>query len=747
MPAAAEAPFPSSATSLESHFSAAAGEALTLRPRLTESSPVLTGPSAADAGHLLAPGDHVSLDLRGNPNRHEELRVDSAGRLLVSDLPPVTASGRTLADVAAEIEGALTRQGYTTRSYLALATPEPLTVSIGGAVPRPGHLALPQGALLIDALAAAGGVSALGSLRAVTLQRAGQREVFDFVPGLLGLAPLPAAALAEGDIITVPPLGAVTGIAGAVRSPGLYELPPSGRATVRDVIRLAGGPLSGAAAADAGLERLQPAAGGGWKRSPANPQDTVSADDILFLRPSSGAEQNSVLLEGPVYNPGRRALGRTGTLADLLAHGEELRQNVWPFYGLVEHYDRSRLEKMLIAFSPRAVLAGQQDLPLGSGDRVRLFRPADFSALAPPTDAVPPTTVPEAAEIAPALDAAMIAALRGAAVTLQGAVNQPGLYPLARDIPLADLLAASGGTAERAVVALAEVRLPDVPVPPGLSQAPGFDAEPMLAATLALPVAPGAFVTIPQRRAEVTAAALTVSGAVLRPGRYDLLPGETLSSLIARAGGLAPEAYAYGAIFRRQSIARREQMTLDGATGEIARILALPEDGRDAPDPTARAALTRLLHEIATTRATGRMVVEADPEILRHSPELDLLLAPGDAIYYPRRAYGVTVMGEVQAPGEQQFRTGRTAGDYVELAGGTSAVADSGRTFVLRPNGEAAPASLSAWSNDNPPVPPGSAIVVPRDPRPFHWLEAAGSITALVSQIAFTAAALNSLSN
>ena len=66
---------------------------------------------------------------------------------------------------------------------------------------------------------------------------------------------------------------------------------------------------------------------------------------------------------------------------------------------------------------------------------------------------------------------------------------------------------------------------------------------------------------------------------------------------------------------------------------------------------------------------------------------------------------------------------------------------------MLRPNGEAAPASLTAWSGDNPPVPPGSAIVVPRDPRPFHWLEAAGSITALVSQIAFTAAALNSLSN
>lgn len=753
-PTAADTPALSSATALEAHFSAAAGEALTLRPRLMENSPVLTGPSAADGGHLLAPGDHVSLDLRGNPNRHEELRVDSAGRLLVSDLPPVAASGRTLADVAAEIDGALTRQGYTTHTYLALASPEPLTISIGGAVARPGHLALPQGALLIDALAAAGGVRPLGSLRSITLQRAGQRQVFDLVPGLLGLAPLATTPLAEGDVITVPPLGAVAGIGGGVRSPGLYELPATGQIGIGDLLRMAGGPLASAAGTGARLERLRPAVSGGWFRSPATPGEAVAAGDILLLRPAAGAEQNSVLLEGPVYNPGRRALGKTGTLADLMAGGEELRHGVWPFYGLVEHYDRTRLEKTLVAFSPRAVLAGEQDMPLRSGDRVRLFRPADFATLAAPEAVAMPqaeeplvAAEPEVTQTAAALDTAMATALRRAAVTLQGAVNQPGLYPLARDTPLADLLAATGGTAQRAEVALAEVRLPDVPPPSGLPPSAGRDTEAARAAALALPVAPGAFVTIPQRRAEVSAAALTISGAVTRPGRYDLLPGETLSSLIGRAGGLTPEAYAYGAIFRRQSVARREQMTLDGATGDIARILALPEDGKDAPDPAARAALTRLMQNIAATRATGRMVVEADPDILRHTPELDLLLAPGDAIYYPRRAYGVTVMGEVLAPGEQQFRTGRTVGDYVDLAGGASAVADSGRTFVLRPNGEAAPASLSAWSNDNPPVPPGSAIVVPRDPRPFHWLEAAGSITALVSQIAFTAAALNSLSN
>jgi protein involved in polysaccharide export with SLBB domain len=761
-PAAAADVFPSAAlTTLEAHFSLAAGEPLSLRPRLLDAAPVRVGPGSADAGHLLVPGDRVSLDLRGNPNRHEELRVDSAGRLIVSDLPPVAASGRTLADVSTEINDALTRQGYTTSTYLALAMPEPLTVSIGGAVARPGHLALPQGALLIDALAAAGGVNRLGSLRGIVLQRSGQRQVFDLVPALLGLAPLPTASLVEGDVITVPPLGVVAGIAGAVRSPGLYELPPDGRIDVGSLMRMAGGALSTAADAGARLERLRPASGGGWVRTPTGRDEAVISGDILVLRPAGGAEQNSVMLEGPVYNPGRRALEGTGTLAGLLADGGGLRQGVWPLYGLVERYDRSRLETRLIPFSPRAVLARREDLPLASGDRVRLFRPADFAGLETPDllAMLPAETAPltgnageageagenETAPLRP--DPAIVIALRRAAVKLQGAVNRPGPYPLAQDVTLGDLLTAAGGTAERAEVALAEVRLPDLPVPKGLPPTPGPADGTDLAATLALPVAPGAFVTIPQRRAEVAAAALTISGAVQRPGRYDLLPGETLSSLISRAGGLTPEAYAYGAIFRRQSVARREQMTLDGATGEIARILALPEDGKDAPDPVARAALARLMHDIGATRATGRMVVEADPAILRHTPELDLLLAPGDAIYYPRRPYGVTVMGEVQAPGEQQFRTGRSARDYVELAGGMSAVADGGRTFVLRPNGEAAPASLTAWSGDNPPVPPGSAIVVPRDPRPFHWLEAAGSITALVSQIAFTAAALNSLSN
>src|SRR5690606_19598068 len=86
-----------------------------------------------------------------------------------------------------------------------------------------------------------------------------------------------------------------------------------------------------------------------------------------------------------------------------------------------------------------------------------------------------------------------------------------------------------------------------------------------------------------------------------------------------------------------------------------------------------------------------------------------------------------------------QFRADKDIGDYLSEAGGTTLHADKGRMFVLYPNGSAQPVRASNWTRIRPVmITPGSTIVVPRDPKPFDFIESAKDITQILSNLAIT---------
>jgi protein involved in polysaccharide export with SLBB domain len=53
-----------------------------------------------------------------------------------------------------------------------------------------------------------------------------------------------------------------------------------------------------------------------------------------------------------------------------------------------------------------------------------------------------------------------------------------------------------------------------------------------------------------------------VDGEVARPGTYEIHKGEKLSDLLRRAGGFTPEAYAYGAVFKRKNVKESQERNL-----------------------------------------------------------------------------------------------------------------------------------------------------------------------------------------
>jgi protein involved in polysaccharide export with SLBB domain len=245
---------------------------------------------------------------------------------------------------------------------------------------------------------------------------------------------------------------------------------------------------------------------------------------------------------------------------------------------------------------------------------------------------------------------------------------------------------------------------------------------------------------------------VVITGQVRYPGTFDITRGERLSSVLERAGGMTDEAYPYGAIFTRLSAAvaekegnQREAAQLESAAASLATAPPSPVAG--PVSGSSLAYLSQLAASLRQAPVLGRITVTADPATLRLKPELDIVMEPGDTIYIPKRPSTVTVTGEVLNSGSFQQRGGLSVDDYVSLAGGTTPDADTSRIFVIMPDGTARPARRSWLSFGRDLLPPGSTIVVPRDPRPFDTMTFLIGVSDIASKLAITAASLAVIHN
>ena len=555
----------------------------------------------------------------------------------------------------------------------------------------------------------------------LALLRGERQPPEDACPGLVALA-RSLAAEPDGPLATGPQARAAAGLTGArTPCPPLFAAVPDllPLALRHSVLRLSGVPRPG----------FYPVAGA------ATPEKSGAGEAIV----ESEAPQYELI--GHVRRPGTRRLTAGTTLRGALAEGKALKRDVYPLLGIVERYDRRSLTRAYLPFSPQEVSAGRADRGLADGDRIHLFAAEDIRSLVKPTDAGTNAKSAESVEaeaadeppmLAALLDPGIVALIGERTVQVRGAVRDPGGYPIADRTPLSALVAVAGGLSADADPAAAELTA----VTGGRSIVDlGRDGTRM--------AGPGDALRVNPRPQALESRAVAIDGAVRRPGRYDIGRGETLSSLIARAGGLLEDAYPAGAVLTRESERRREKEQFQRQARELERTLAL-EVEKGEPVKAENVALARqLAAQLRGVEPLGRVVVEADPAVLRTRPDLDPLLEPDDRIAIPKRPLTVTVAGEVLHPTAAQFVSGKSAEDYLSEAGGPTRDADTGRSFLILPDGRARTLALSSWNHRVETIPPGSMLVVPRDPRPFDGLDVAKTFGNILSQLAITAASVS----
>jgi polysaccharide export outer membrane protein len=334
-------------------------------------------------------------------------------------------------------------------------------------------------------------------------------------------------------------------------------------------------------------------------------------------------------------------------------------------------------------------------------------------------------------------------------VSINGEVRNPGSYLAVGDTSLASLVQAAGGLQREADLSSVEITSTLIDPSVGTSRTVRNSLRITGQDFASVSLKPFDSIRLRPVFSDRNGETITILGQVRYPGTFDVTRGERLSSVLARAGGLTDEAYPFGAVFTRQSAAITEadgnQRTARLLEDNIATAATLPST---LVNSSGLSYVEQIAQALRTLPALGRISVTADPVVLATKPELDVLMETGDTIYVPKRPSSVTVAGAVLSTGAFAYKAGLTVQDYIRLAGGENGAADDSLVFVVLPDGTSRPEGDSWWSyGGGHEVPPGSMVVVPRDPMPFNWMEFALNMSTIFSQLATTAASLAVISS
>jgi polysaccharide biosynthesis/export protein len=664
----------------------------------------------------VGPGDELEVQLFGNRNADLRLTVSRNGLVSFPELGPISVGGQSFEHVKAAIEARVERQMIGVHASVSMGDTRTIRVFVLGDAKSPGSYTISGLGTISSALFAAGGVRPIGSLRNIELKRHGQLvRKFDLYDMLIRGDTTDDARLLSGDVIFIPPVGPTVTVDGEVHRPAIYEI--RNETTMADVVQLAGGFTPEADTGRLALTRIETnlqrvvlqvdlsdAAGRG---AAVRNGDTLQ---VSRLRPTLDA---GVVVQGYVYTPGVFAFHAGMRLTEVLRSVADLKPNADLHYVLVRReLPPDRRVTVLSADLDAALRApgSDADPPLMARDRITVFD------LQSSRDRVIHSLVQD-------LKLQSNIGRPDEVVRIEGRANVPGEYPLESGMTVRDLVRAGGGLSDSAFGGTAELtRFEVVDGETRRAQLIQVDLAAALRGDPAANVALKPFdsLSIKQVEAWTEGGTITLLGQVKFPGAYSIRPGETLKSIVLRAGGLTKFAFAEGGVFTRTELREREQKELDMLAARMQNDIAFVAlQGSVANQQAAASAVSigeTLLAQLRQAKAVGRLVIDL-PHIL-HSPPgspYDVVVRDGDQLIVPKFQQEVTVIGEVQTVTSHLYRAGLSRDAYIQMSGGMTVRADHSRIYIVRADGSVTGGSGSGWfrRSGSVSIEPGDTIVVP----------------------------------
>jgi protein involved in polysaccharide export with SLBB domain len=366
---------PSQPSRLEQIMSARAGVVLSLfgYDELGSGREVaLPQVGALQDSYILGSGDEIVVTLRGQENAEYRVLVDRDGRVALPRLSPLSAAGLSLGQFRQELTDAVHRAYPSTDEYVSVGRLRQIRVLVTGEVVSPGVRTLTGLSSPLDAILISGGIKKMGSLRDVRLIRRGRIRILDLYSVLTSGTLAGSTTLADGDRILVPPLTKVVAAAGWFRRPAIYELPPgqSGISAAR-LETLAGG-LEVRGRYRLVISRIE--SSGQTKLVPVTSSPiSVRDGEVLLALPGADQAVGKAVLAGGTGLAGAYAISEGMHLSELLKAPGALGPSPYSIFGIISRRDPRTYLRSLIAFSPVAILSGEEDFALRDDDIVRIF--------------------------------------------------------------------------------------------------------------------------------------------------------------------------------------------------------------------------------------------------------------------------------------------------------------------------------------------------------------------------------------
>jgi protein involved in polysaccharide export with SLBB domain len=605
--------------------------------------------------YVIGPGDELRLQIWGQVNQRGSFVVDRTGSISLPEVGTLHVAGLQFSQVSDFLKSQLGRVYRNFDLNVNLGQLRSIQVFVVGQARQPGSYTIGSLSTLLNALFASGGPLPQGSLRDIQVKRGAETVThFDLYDLLLRGDKSKDVRLESGDVIFIPDVGPQVAVLGSVTTPAIYEL--RGERSFSQVLALAGGETNSASGSKVEVERIY----NHTERSvfevdlTTGDSSPVQNGDVVTVRSIIDRFKDAVTLRGNVANPGRYPWHEGMRISDLIPNLDALVTR--NYYQRRDQLAQTNLESngstsegslgIQSGAVGEAAATRQSAATSGGGNSVGATLTANNSSFTAKTDVI---------LSAPDID------WNYAVIERQNA---------------ADL-----------TTSLLSFNLGKVVLDKDRSQ----DLE----------LLPGDVVTI-FSKADIRGPTaqqtkfVRLEGEFASAGVYTVMPGETLRQLLARAGGLTPDAYLFASEFTRDSVRRLQRQRLleyaDALESEVTASTSAASSAavneRDAAAAESSAAQARAaLSRLRQAQPTGRIVLELKPDSKGIASVPDIALEDGDRFVVPKTPSSVTVEGQVYSANAFLYEPNKRVRDYIRLAGGPDRIADRKREFVIRADG------------------------------------------------------------
>lgn len=639
-------------------------------------------------GYVLSAGDELLINVWGDSELNLKLKVSPEGTILIPNLGPVSVSGLTIETAENRIRQELGRimstlsgdtDGANTFVSVSLSQIRSIKVNIVGEVVAPGTYTLPSFATLFNALYAAGGVNEIGSLRGIKVYRNSKEvaklDVYDY---LLNGKYNTNIRLEENDMVIVSPYDQLAVVQGKVKRNRIFEMKKG--ETLSQLLNMAGGFTGDAYKKDVRIKRK---AGSRYQIATVTedkyPTFAMMDGDSLLVDSVIPFYENRLTVTGAVWRPGEYELnGAVHTVRQLVDQAAGLKGD--------EFAGRAQITRLNPDFTTTVIAVDIRGILNGTAPDMEL-KPEDQLSIPSLFDLREPYTI-----------------------KVSGAVNCiDTVLPYRNNLTVEDAIMMAGGLKESAATVNVEVarRIKDTKTYENTNRiAEVFNFE--LNDNLGLISTDGkksdtVFTLEPFDEVYVRFSpgyqeqqVVKVNGEITFAGDYVLAEKNSrLSDIIAKAGGITPDAYLKGASLKRQ-LTEDEMRRL-----ETLLQLSANKQSRDS---------VALSLENIKDYSVG---IDLEKALANPGSAHDVVLRDGDELYIPQYQSTVKISGAVTYPNSVTYTNGMSVKSCLSQAGGYNDIARK-YPIVIYMNGKVATTRKRfIFFKHYPKVEPGSEIVVP----------------------------------